>query len=737
MRAATGVLRRFTALLSSILLAAGCGGDDSPPPPPPPPPDLTGVWAGTWQGVDPALGPVGGTFEAVLSQSDSTLTGPVTLLGDVDCIAGAASGGKDAQGHLSGTLDRSPCQLNQWTLTAIDTAAQTATGAWSQSVSGAQGTLLGRRVARLTGPRVFSVDPPGGAPGAIVTIAGQSLVPPTSGAPLTFNQAPQNALLSASPARWVARVPLGAATGWIKATTTTGSALGPAMFGTEVASPYPSLSPTDVPVQRSPAALAFSPDSRKLYVVQRGVPDGAVSVVHTTKQVVLFDTVVPGAAALGIAVAPAGRLIYVTAVGRGVLVMDAAMATLQDEIAVPVGDGSFANPNGIAISPDGTLLAVSNAAPGGGVNVVRAADKAIVAQLAVAADHVPLGVAFSRDGDSAYVLSAVTTGGAGQLDRFDLTGARHATIPVGATPTGIAVSPDGSALFVSNLTDNTVSRIDTATDSVTATVPVAQSPTGIAISPDGMRVFVASQVGNAVSILASADASAASPPIALSGAPMAVAIDPQGHSAYVGLGVDARIKEIGGSRTLEVRINGTGYGTVTSLPPGIACGTACLARFAAGTVVSLTATEDDNSTFVNWSGDAACTTGAGTVTLNANTTCVANFMSKVGAPSGCFIATAAYGSSMAPEVRTLREFRDRHLLTHAAGRAFVDFYYRVSPPIADAIRSNDYARAVVRAGLWPVVLAVRNPLAVLTLPLAIASGFVFPRTSPAARRAAC
>lgn len=77
----------------------------------------------------------------------------------------------------------------------------------------------------------------------------------------------------------------------------------------------------------------------------------------------------------------------------------------------------------------------------------------------------------------------------------------------------------------------------------------------------------------------------------------------------------------------------------------------------------------------------------------------------------CFIATAAWGSWMHPQVDALRSFRDRVLMPNAPGRALVAFYYRHSPPIAEFISRHEWLRALTRAVLTPVVLAVSYPLA--------------------------
>ncbi len=70
----------------------------------------------------------------------------------------------------------------------------------------------------------------------------------------------------------------------------------------------------------------------------------------------------------------------------------------------------------------------------------------------------------------------------------------------------------------------------------------------------------------------------------------------------------------------------------------------------------------------------------------------------------CFIATAAFGSKMSPAVALLRQFRDDKLLTNRPGRTIVNFYYSVSPPIAEFIAGSYLLKAIMRVILLPVIV---------------------------------
>jgi YVTN family beta-propeller protein len=88
-----------------------------------------------------------------------------------------------------------------------------------------------------------------------------------------------------------------------------------------------------------------------------------------------------------------------------------------------------------------------------------------------------------------------------------------ATIPVGGFPDGVATTPDGIRAYVTNAFDSTVSVIDTASNKVIATIPVGSAPAGVAITPDGTRpiehddhrhqslAYVANEADNTVSVI--------------------------------------------------------------------------------------------------------------------------------------------------------------------------------------------------------------------------------------------
>ena len=97
--------------------------------------------------------------------------------------------------------------------------------------------------------------------------------------------------------------------------------------------------------------------------------------------------------------------------------------------------------------------------------------------------------------------------------------------------------------------------------------------------------------------------------------------------------------------------------------------------------------------------------------------------------NGCFIATSAYGSSMEPHVKILRDFRDRFLIGNTVGKIFVHLYYTYSPPIADFIAKHDSLKAIVRIALLPIValswIALKiGPVLAVALMLFLVSCFI-------------
>jgi len=81
---------------------------------------------------------------------------------------------------------------------------------------------------------------------------------------------------------------------------------------------------------------------------------------------------------------------------------------------------------------------------------------------------------------------------------------------------------------------------------------------------------------------------------------------------------------------------------------------------------------------------------------------------------GCLIATAAFGSEMAPQVQFLREIRDNTVLQTQSGSTFMtgfnQFYYSFSPAVADYERENPAFKETVKIAITPMLtsLAILN-----------------------------
>ena len=77
---------------------------------------------------------------------------------------------------------------------------------------------------------------------------------------------------------------------------------------------------------------------------------------------------------------------------------------------------------------------------------------------------------------------------------------------------------------------------------------------------------------------------------------------------------------------------------------------------------------------------------------------------------GCLIATAAFGSEMAPQVQFLREIRDNTVMSTQSGIAFMtgfnQFYYSFSPAVADLERENPVFKETVKVALTPMLTSL-------------------------------
>jgi YVTN family beta-propeller protein len=256
-------------------------------------------------------------------------------------------------------------------------------------------------------------------------------------------------------------------------------------------------------IQAGPALAQTSPSS----TAGPTGSDSAVSpqgwIVHPTgRQIQLGDR------PLGLAVSPDGRTLLVSNDGQSIqslMVIDRQTGVLRQTIAYQSPESLFL---GLAFSPDGKRAYAS----AGGNNKIRVYDVAeqhltestsIALPTSPGADGkpsnpYPAGLAIAPEGSSLYVADNLGDG----LSIIELaSGSVRATAPVGRNPYTAVVSEDGRGVYVSNWGEQSVSLVDPAIQQVRQTIAVGTHPSAMALSPTRHELYVANTDSDSVSVI--------------------------------------------------------------------------------------------------------------------------------------------------------------------------------------------------------------------------------------------
>jgi YVTN family beta-propeller protein len=112
------------------------------------------------------------------------------------------------------------------------------------------------------------------------------------------------------------------------------------------------------------------------------------------------------------------------------------------------------------------------------VRVISTASNTVTTNISFPADQ---GIAISPDGSRAYFIREFPPAGLAIIDTATNT-VEAGSVTLGNDPLMLAVTPDGAFVYVTDGADNTVSVIDTSSNTVVATVAVGSTPFGIAIA---------------------------------------------------------------------------------------------------------------------------------------------------------------------------------------------------------------------------------------------------------------
>ena len=235
--------------------------------------------------------------------------------------------------------------------------------------------------------------------------------------------------------------------------------------------------------------VAVTPDGRRLYAANADAAQVLVIDTATNVPLASISVGLPGEHR-SLAVSPDGAFVYVTSQSANTLVL-IATATNTTVKTIPM-DGE---PIWVTFSPDGSRAYVSNQT-GGDVSVISTAAQAVIGK--VPGLSLPFHSAFTRDGRFLFVSSQ----GDNSVKVVNPhTNAVVKTIPVGPIPRKIVFSPDGTRAYVTNFGGNAVDILDVWRQINLGTpITVGSAPWGMVMTPEGVA-YVANFNDDTISVI--------------------------------------------------------------------------------------------------------------------------------------------------------------------------------------------------------------------------------------------
>jgi YVTN family beta-propeller protein len=220
---------------------------------------------------------------------------------------------------------------------------------------------------------------------------------------------------------------------------------------------------------------------------------GADEVLRITAASEAVTTMTVSDAPYGISVTPDGDQVLVTQRDGNALVFINTSDFSDPAYTLPVGN----SPRGVAVEPHGRYAYVANF-DDDTVSQISITGRSITDTIDVG--DAPSGVAARYDAENETPVVYVTNYNDGTVT---VIGADSQTtvIDVDDGPIGVAVTPDGSRVYVANSDDDTVSIIDTQTETVIDTLNVGDAPWGVAVGAQGDYVYVTNNFSDTVTVI--------------------------------------------------------------------------------------------------------------------------------------------------------------------------------------------------------------------------------------------